>query len=175
MSGRLKISKGSLEYESYPSGDYFVQCNGFKPSFSKKRDSVNLKPVLRITGHPTLDGKPVMSNLNSGATFILRDFAHCFGLLLPGETPEMAAVGAAGDFDFPPGEFLNFDPQKPEGWQYAGPLMGRTGRIELVQVQSMKNTPGGLVAVPNQFRNEVKRFYCAVPGCCVAHKDNLIR
>lgn len=174
--GQIKIAKDSLEYESYPAGEYFVQCNGFKPAFSKDKKSYNMRPILRITGHATLDGKTVLTYLNSGATFILRDFTHAFGLLLDGETPDQAALGEAGDFNFPPGEFLNFDPQKPESWQYVGPLLGRTARVELALTQSMKKDSAGVLQpVPNTFRNEIKRFFCAVPGCSVAHKESLIR
>lgn len=173
---RIKVSRESLEYETYPAGEYLLEIGGFKPQFAKDRKSVNLRPVLRIKNHQNLNGKPVFFNANTNAGFMLREFCHASGLLMVGESPEIAARGEGGDFEFPPGEFLNFDESKPEGWQYAGPLLGRTLRIELVEVQAMKkNSKGDMEAVPNKMRNDIKRFFCAVAGCKVTHKENLIR
>ena len=174
--GRLKISKESLEYQVYPAGEYVVEMGGFKPKFAGSKQSINLNPILRIKNHPALSGKTVFFNANTGASFLLRDFCHAAGMMMVGETPEMASKGEAGDFEFPPGDFLNFDPQKPENWKYAGPLLGKMLKIELVERQSMKkDQAGNLVPVPNQTRNEIKRFFCAIQGCGVAHKENLIR
>ena len=166
---QIKVSRESLEFETFPPGDYVVQLHGFRPKKSKDKNSTNLQPQLKIVGHPTLAGKHVFFNLNDGAGFIIRDFVHCMGLFMDNEVPGQE-VGDRG-LELP-GEFVNWDDADPSKAQYAGPLLGRTGRIELAETQARDKSGN---AVPNKTRNEVKRFYCAAPGCTVQHKESLIR
>lgn len=180
--GQINVTKDQLEYTSHPDGEYWVQLVGFKPQNAKNKvpaDSFNLRPQLRITDNQNqeLNNKSVLYNLNTQAGFILRDFCHMFGILMDGETPDMAAAGEAGDFSLP-GMFTPFDPDDAKKWgPYTGPLLNAKGRIEVVNVpkQRKKADGSGYETVPNETQNDIKRFFCAVPGCAVNHKDNLIR
>lgn len=151
---------------AYPGGEYTVQFNGFKPKLSKKGDSINLNPILRVVGHPTLADKLVFYNCNDGFFPGIIDLVHAFGLELVDESDN------AGDI---PGDFLGYDPANLSTLAhtvYAGPLLGRTGRLELVEQQKVGRDGN---PIPNETSNAVKRFFCQVPGCKVNHKDNLIK
>lgn len=171
---KFTVNRESLEGgEVYPAGIYQFQMSGFKPKLTNpspgKDRSTNLRPQMKITGHSQLDGKPIFAELNEKAGFVILDFTHALGLKMDNEDNDAVPAEI-------PGEFINWDPAKPEASSYAGPLLGRVGQVELAEVPAKKkNDKGEYEVVPNKFRNEIKRFICAVPGCQVKHRDNLIK
>ena len=118
---KISFSKEQLEGNVYPEGLYEIRLEKFEPEFSKKRDSVNLNPVLKIVNHQSLNNKRVFDNLNSGASWIIEAFVHSMGLeLIPNGT---------GGADIP-GEFIGPD-DDPEKWEYQGPLTGCVAKVIL--------------------------------------------
>ena len=78
---KISFSKEELSGNVYPEGLYELRLEGFEPSFSKQKTSINLNPTLKIVNHQTLNGKRVFENLNSGASWIIESFCHAFGFL----------------------------------------------------------------------------------------------
>ena len=68
---KISFSKEDLAGNVYPDGLYELRLEGFEPEKSKKGDSVNLNPVLKIVNHQTLNNKRVFDNLNSSASWIV--------------------------------------------------------------------------------------------------------
>lgn len=151
---KISYSKEDLAGANYPEGVYEVRLDGFEPAYSKKRDSINLNPILKIVNHQTLNGKQVGDNLNSSANWIVESFCHCFGQAL---TPN-----ASGGGDLP-GDFIGPD-DKPEEWQYTGPLTGSVGKVYL------KTT-----SYNGRERSKVDQWFCAVPGCNTQHANGLAK
>lgn len=167
----IKLPKTALEPRpNLPAGMYDVMLDGFKPGLSKGADgkakTVNLQPQMKIinSAGTTTDGKPlngqkVFDNLNVGFGPRLQDFVHCFG-------ERMVEEGDTVDI---PGQFVGPD-DDPSKWVYHGPLTGKVGKLELVEIAATK--PG---AKPTDKVTTIKRYFCAVQGCDVNHMENLAR
>jgi hypothetical protein len=151
---KISYSKEDLAGNNYPEGLYEVRLDGFEPQFSKKKDSINLNPVLKIVNHPTLNGKRVFDNLNSTASWIVESFSHAFGQPL---TPNPSG---GGDM---PGDFIGPD-DDPEKWQYQGPLSGAVAKVFL------KTT-----SYNGKESSKVNQWFCAVQGCQTKHADGLAK
>lgn len=167
---RITVPTKSLEPPAQlPDGLHTFRLDGFKPKWTKpdaknpsKDRSINLNPVLRSINEPDpeANNKPIFTNLNQKAGWILQDFVHSLGF-------EMVGNGDASDI---PGEFLGAEASPGDDatlaqWQYIGPLVGQTGQVELITKDDGK---GGK-------RSEIKRFICRVPNCQVKHSDNLAK
>lgn len=154
---RLGTSKESTKGgEPIEPGNYKVRFDGFEVKTSKKGDSHNLNPVLKIVGHPTLNDRRVYINLNTKAGWILEAFCHCFGLLMDDVGDDLEIPG-----DFKPNPA---DPDDSLKWIYQGPLNAKTGNLEIAEVD---NSKGGT-------KPAIKQFFCAVPNCQVKHSANLL-
>lgn len=151
---KISYSKEDLAGNNYPEGMYEVRLDGFEPAFSKKRDSINLNPILKIVNHQTLNNKRVFDNLNSSANWIVEAFCHAFGQNL---TPN-----ASGGGDMP-GDFIGPD-DNPSEWQYTGPLTGSVAKVYL------KTT-----SYNGRESSKVDQWMCAVPGCNTQHANGLAR
>lgn len=135
---KVRVSKESVKApEALPEGIYQYRLAGFKPQLSKDRGSINLNPQMMVINHPTLNGKHIFLNLNTKAGWILKAFVENLGL-------QMVEVGE--DLDMP-GQFDGPD-EEPKNWKYTGPLLGRTGRVKVIQAD---NTKGGI-------KNEIEEW-----------------
>ena len=124
----VKVNKDSLKgAEPHPEGIYEFRCDGFKPSFSKDRESINLNPQLKIVSHLTLNGKAIWCNLNTKAGWIMDAFVKSLGM-------EMVITGNDAAL---PGDFNGPD-EDPKAWQYVGPLVGKVGKVKLIVVDNTK-------------------------------------
>lgn len=152
---RLGAPKDSMEGRKLlPHGRYTVQCDGFAQKASKKGDSINYNPKLRVINHQTLAGEKIFTSLNQGAGFILLDFSHMLGF-------PMEQVGE--DFVFQGGFIPNpSDPNDISKMTYQGPLQGAVGEL-LVGVNQYNGKD----------QNFVKQYFCKVPGCQVKHATEL--
>lgn len=152
---RMGAPKDSMEGRKLlPKGRYTVQCDGFAQKLSKKGDSINYNPKLRVINHPTLSGEKVFTSLNQGAGFILVDFCHMLG-------HQMEQVG--DDFVFPGGFIPDAsDPNDVSKMRYQGPLQGAVGEL-LLDVNKYENKD----------QNFVKQYFCKVPGCTQKHATEL--
>jgi hypothetical protein len=146
---KLAVSKESLEQKRMTGGIYEVQFVSFQPKNSSKgAGSVLLCPVMKVIGQPDFNGKEVYDKyklpLNSG--WAVQDFVHCFGLELDqdGNIP--------GEWDFPKQD-------DPTTWKYRGPLVGKVGKVEIVEAEYIKKdgTKANGIAI--------KQYICAVPNC----------
>ena len=137
-----------------PEGMYELRLTGFKPKRSKDGGSVNLQPQLEIVNHPTHNGRNVLDWLNSGASWIIESFCHCFGQVL---TPN---PNGGGDM---PGDFIGPD-DNPEAWQYQGPLTGAVGKVFLKPVEYQGKTNA-----------RVDQWFCSVPNCTTKHATGLAK
>lgn len=135
-------------------GVYSVRMDGFEQDWSQKKTSINLNPILKIVNNQEYFDRRIKEWLNNLGGWTIIDFSHCFAVHAPGEE-DPANLG----IDIP-GEFQNMEDPDPKKWRYVGPLIGRTGQIE--------------VAENGQYIN-VKRYLCAIPGCNIRHSDNLLR
>ena len=152
---RLGAPKDSMEGRKLLApGRYTVQCDGFAQKMSKKGDSINYNPKLRIINHPTLAGEKVFTSLNQGAGFILTDFAHMLG-------HKLELVG--DDWVFPGGFVPNAaDPNDISKMTYQGPLQGAVGDV-LVGVNKYNDKD----------QNFIKQYFCKIPGCQEKHATEL--
>jgi len=153
---RLTVSKDDLKGGPLlPEGLYTVRLDGFKPSWSKNRGSVNLNPQMKVINHAEHNDRQAFTNLNSKARWIWPDFHHCFGVLMPS-----SENGANVDF-------IGFDgpDDEPDKWTYNGPLLGQVGQVYIIQAD---NTQGGV-------KNEIKYYVCRVPNCQEKHSSNLAK
>jgi hypothetical protein len=150
---KIKASKESLEGKPpLPVGIYTFRLDGFDPKLSKDTKSVNLQPKMKVINHAQHNDGRIFENLNSQAGWVMRDFCHALGIHMDG--PEETDL--PGDFQGPEGD--------PSNWKYVGPLVGKTGQVELTTVPNLK---GGTRTVP-------KRYLCAIPGCAVKHSESLV-
>jgi hypothetical protein len=151
---KISYSKEDLAGNVYPEGLYELRLDGFECKKAKSGDSVNLNPIIKIVNHPTLNGKRVFDNLNSSAAWIIESFSHAFGCPL---TPNPQG---GGDM---PGDFIGPD-DKPEEWQYQGPLSGGVAKAFLkTKSYNGKESSG------------VDQWMCAVPGCQISHAKGLAK
>ncbi len=153
---KLTASKEEISgLPAYPEGLYSFRLDGFKPSFSKDRGSVNLNPTLKIVNHSELNDRILFENLNTKGKWVWKDFCHAFGVPL--------IEGPDGDCEFP-GDFAGPEGD-PKAWQYTGPLLGQIGQVYVVQAD---NTKGGI-------KNAAKYYVCKIPGCQEKHSTNLVK
>lgn len=152
---KIQYSKEDLAGNVYPDGPYELRLESFEPELSKKGDSTNLNPVLKIVNHPTLNGKRVFDNMNTGAPWIIEAIVHAFGHSL---TPN-----ASGGGDLP-GEFNGPD-DTPSEWEYVGPLTGSVARVML------KKT-----SYQGKDSSKVDQWFCALgPSCNTKHPQGLAK
>lgn len=153
---KMGVSKEALEGQPpLPAGIYEFRVDAFKPKASKDKNSTNLNPVLKVINNANgLNDKNIFFSLNTNAGFIFPDFVHSLGLEMEMDGDQ---VNLPGDF-VPDGA----DPQNVEKYAYNGPMVGRTGRLEIV-ASSYNNKPQG----------KVKQFFCAIPGCMHKHQTEL--
>jgi hypothetical protein len=165
MAFQMGYTKDELSgAQPVPAGKYTLQLKGFRPKASKDGQSVSLNAGLAIVGNAEYDGRRVFAGLNSKAGFILFDFVHAAGLQMDEVQDEFAGTEKAkltipGIFD---GSDAN--PDDPSKWSYQGPMLNRTMEAELAETE-----------YEGKKRNEVRQFYCAVPGCTEKHSTNLIK
>jgi hypothetical protein len=154
---KIRAPKESLEGRpTLPAGIYHFRVDGFIPKKSKDGNSVNLQPKMRIINHATANDQPIFENLNSQAGWVQRDFCHALGIQMEQNgQPHPEGTDLPGEFTGPEGD--------PSQWKYIGPIVGRTGQVEL---HIVSNGKGGTKAAP-------KRYICAVPGCTVKHTETL--
>ncbi len=142
---KVSFSKEDLAGNVYPDGEYELRLESFEPKQSKNGDSVNLNPVLKIVNHPTLNGKRVFDNMNTGAPWILEAIVHAFGLAL--------VPNATGGGDLP-GDF-NGPEDDPAEWDYQGPLTGSVAKVML-----KKTTYQG------KDSSKVDQWFCSLGQSC---------
>lgn len=156
MSPRLTASKESIEGPPpMPEGLYTIRCDGFKPAFSKDRASKNLNPVLKVTNNSDFNDRVVFENLNTKGSWIWPDFCHAFGVPM--------VKDAQGGYEFP-GDWGDFPEDKPELWQYIGPLLGQLAQVYLIQSEFQ-----------GKINNKIKFYVCKVQGCSDKHSSNLAK
>lgn len=148
----IKISKENFTpQKQLEPGIYSVRFDGFEQAYAKSGESINLKPILIIVNNADYHNRRVLEWLNTLGHQAIVDFFHAFG------EPE------------PPNDeitdFSNTDDPKIENWRYNGPLLSRVGRIEIAE---------NVVDGRGTFMN-VKRYFCAFPGCHTKHSENLLR
>jgi hypothetical protein len=159
----IEVPKESLEgLPPLPAGIHQVRLDDFKPEMSKKGDSINLHPVMKVVNNPQLmDRNSPWENLNNKAGWVMKDFVHAFGQTMAG--PDKNQL---------PGMFVCKEHGtaqcecKPDKWNYVGPLKGQIGSIEVVQVDNGKGNGGTKPAI--------KRYICRVPGCTEKHSESLL-
>lgn len=152
---KMQASKEDLEGgKALPEGMYTIALRGFKPKTSKKKDSTNLNPDLRVTNHPTLNDEKVFYSLNTNAPWIWMELCHAFGC--PLEDDGSGNVSIPGNFDGPEND--------PSKWVYSGPLLNQEAQIKLVQKEYL-----------GKMRNDIAMFVCRVAGCAEKHSDNLVK
>ena len=151
---KMGVSKDALEgLPPLPPGFYDFRVDGFKPKLASKGDSTNLNPQLKVINSPTgMNDRYIPFSLNTNAGFIYSDFVHCLGL-------EMEADGDQMNL---PGDFVPDSSGDVTKMQYQGPMVGRTGRCEIV-ASSYNNRPTA----------KVKQFLCAIQGCTIKHQTEL--
>lgn len=169
---QIKVNKESLKgFEALPAGIYELRLDGFEPLWSKKKDSVNLRPKLIVVNHsnPELnDGKHrAFENLNSQAGWVMIDFCHAFGVRMSGEEDGVPMENWTSPDVGLPGEFIPnpADASNPEKWTYAGPLLGKVAKVEIIQVAGYKNA--------NKMQAAINKYFCTVPGCSHEHQESL--
>jgi hypothetical protein len=150
MAFQMRYNKEELKgQQPVPAGLYTVVFVGFKPKMSKSGDTVNLNPIVKITGHPDYSNRNVFTSLNSSIPQFIQDFCHSFGLEMEdqmGEEPTLPGV-----FDADKGIFKEDDLST---WRYAGPLTAQTAQWEL-----------GLRDYQGTMQQSVRKFICKVPDC----------
>jgi hypothetical protein len=160
-----KLTASKEEVKGLPpmvEGMVTIRLDGFKPSLSSKKDSVNLNPELKVINHAEYNDRNVFENLNTKGKWVWKDFCHAFGVPL--------IEGPNGDFEFP-GDFncsahgASCDGSDPQNWVYQGPLLGQQAQIYLVQSD---NSKGGI-------KNAVKYYVCKIAGCAEKHSANLVK
>lgn len=165
MPFNMKVSNEDLEGRKViPPGIYEIKLIGFKPAASKDKTSINLNPSMEVIGNPDLAGRKLFDSLNTpGAAFYHSDFVHCFGL--PMET-DGTSSWIPGDWA---GDPVKFKEDDPTTWVYKGPLVGRTGKAEVV-----------VSSYDNKENNKINRYFCAIPDCAtkfptIKHSTNLAK
>lgn len=177
---KLHISKEQVEgREQLPEGIYKVRFSKFNPQWTRQNQltheqwiasrSINLQGVYEVLEHPDYAGTFVYDTLNIGPKtplFGLMDMCHAFGLNMEPDT-------ASGEYDIPGFDSVaqspSFDPEKPETWDYRGPLMGRVAQLEV-----------GHKLFNGKPQVRPRRWFCSIPDCAqkypmIRHSQNLIR
>lgn len=154
---KMQLSKDKLQRKLTPGGIYEVHMGGFKPARSKSNpDNINLNPILKIINHPDFSGKPIFVSLPRSEDWMIQDFVHCLGLTLDSDN------NIPGEWDFAV-------EQNPETWKYRGPLVGRTGKMELIETE-YQGKP----------QLKVKQMICGVTNCrqlypAITHSANMVK
>jgi hypothetical protein len=167
MAIKMGVSKDQLEgFKPVPNGVYQIRLEGFDPQKSQKGDSVNLNPIMKIVNHPQYSGQRIFWNCNTKAAFLWPDFAHAFGLDIVMEGDEVCLPGGSQAWTAKPGT----DENDPKNWIYRGLLLGKVGKVEVVEEHKQGQKP----------RNNIKMFICAIPDCAtknpnVSHVPNMIK
>jgi hypothetical protein len=180
LAFKLHIGKEQIEgKEQVPQGVYKVRFSRFNPQWTRQNQlseqqwiasrSINLNGEYEILEHPDYAGRVIYDTLNVGPKtplFGLTDMCHGFGLPLDYDP-------ATEQYDIPGMDSITnspgYDPEKPETWDYRGPLMGRTAQIEIGH-SMFKDKP----------QVKPRRWFCSVPDCAknypmIRHSQNLIR
>lgn len=160
---KIAPPKESLEgLKPLPPGVYDFRLDKFEIQKAKvkpgKAESINLNPVLTIINHPEFTGKRRLpENLNSQAGWVQKDFVHALGVPMDnGNIP--------GDFICQVhGPSCDAIMDHPDKFIYQGPLLGQTGKAEVVMTP---NNKGGM-------RAAIKRYLCKIQGCGEYHNENL--
>lgn len=163
----FKIPNSTIEgRDAVVTGMYKLRLDGFKPSMSKKADSINLNPVLKTNEFKDPNGEEIRIFFNMNTNFGpgLTDLCHGFGLQLIKN----------GDGYTIPGKFDGPD-NDPTKWVYSGPLLGEVADVEVVE--SAQIGADGKVVTDEKgnakTRNEIKQFICRVTGCTMKHSTDL--
>lgn len=130
-----------------------VRLVGFRPKKNKKGDGVNYNAILQLVNHPMLQKFPeykIFDTLSNKMPKVIQDFTHAFGFPLE-PTGELV-----GQWVPDPNDVANV-----EKYQYKGPLIGKTARIE-VGTQNWENQGE---------RSAVRRYYCKVDQCATKFPD----
>jgi len=165
MAFKMKVSNEKIEGQDvFPAGQYEVKLVSFKPAKSKDGASINLNAMMAITNHPEYANRKLYDSLNTpGGAFTQPDFVHCFGL--PMETDGKESW-IPGEWD---GDVAKFKEDDPSTWVYKGPLIGRSGKVEVY----VDNYNG-------RDNNKIRRYFCAVSDCAtkfpkIRHSADLAR
>jgi len=137
-----------------------IRLDGFKPRFSKDKQSINLNPQLKVINHPEYNDRILFENLNSKAKWIWKDFCHAFGVPVEENGDAITFPGKFGDDDDP--KITN----DPESWpSYEGPLLGQTGQVYIIQSDYQ-----GTIS------NKIKFYVCKMGTLCnEKHSSNLVK
>lgn len=181
MCPNLSFPKTAVQDRvNMPGGIYEVMLTGFAQDLSKKKDgkeqTVNLNPILIVVNSIGTfpDGKPyngtrVYDALNIQFNQRILDFFHCFNDkegCWETETDHGIVDRWAGGATTP----------DPKTWgPYVGPCINAVGKIELVEVPQSKQVGDKWVPDPTRTRNDIKRYFCAVPQCAEKHSESLLR
>lgn len=136
----------SLAYKVIPAGIYEFKLAGFKPKWSKNKDSINFNAILEIINNPEYDGTKIFEGCNSKAGFIQVEVVHALGLLM--QDLGNGNYVMPGVWDGKPETFKEDD---PTSWVYEGPLVGRTGKFEVAVEPYLGNDT-----------NKVRQYFCAL-------------
>jgi hypothetical protein len=153
----IKVSKEEIKGNPpMTAGIYTVQLKGFKPSFSKKKDSVNLNPQLEVINHPEYNNRPVFESLNTKAKWAWKPFFSAFGFVLTED--------GNGDYDIPV-TFVGPE-NDPSQWKCSGPIIGCTAQLKLKEVQNLDPLTGQPAMSKQGYptRNEVEAYIDATDG-----------
>ena len=156
MAFSMKFSKDELKgSKPHPPGIVTVRLVGFNPKKSKAGDSINLNFQVEFVSNDEFNGKKLFmaSSLNTKIPNWIQDFVHSFGVAMKNQTTDPEIPGV---FDAKPG----FDPNRPETWAYAGPLLNKTAQWEV-----------GIKMYKGREQQTVRRFMCAVPNCNTLYPD----
>lgn len=177
---KLHISKEQIEgREAIPEGLYKVRFSKFSPKWTNQGNmseeqwfasrSINLNGVYEVVEHPDYAGALIYDTLNTGSKtplFGLMDMCHAFGF-------NMDFDPGTGEYDIPGFDSINsnpnFDPEKPDTWEYRGPLIGKVAQIEI-----------GHKMYNGKPQVKPRRWFCAIADCAskypqIRHSQNLIR
>lgn len=146
-----------------PAGWYEFRLKAFTSKVSSSKKGINYVAIGEIVNNTAENnGKPVFIQINNGFTQarVTNDFVHSLGFTLE---PDGSFKGdwtfkdpnAEKDAD---GNFK--DIMAYDGAQYSGPMLGKTGRVEL--------SVGSYQGVE---RNEVKQLQCKVADCASKFPD----
>jgi hypothetical protein len=177
---KLHISKEQVEgKEALPEGLYEVRFIKFSPKWTnqgnlteeqwKAARSINLRAEYEVLKHPEYAGTAIYDTLNVGPKtplFGLMDMCHAFGLNMDyDKDSESYEIPGMDSVMHSP----NFDPEKPETWEYRGPLIGKVAQVEI-----------GHRMFNGKPQPTPRRWFCAIPDCAsryptIRHSQNMIR
>ncbi len=163
MAFQMRVAKDVIEGKDVvPPGIYEVKLVGFNPKVSKSGTSVNLNAIMQITNHAEFGDRKIYDTMNSNG-YTYADFSHCFGLPMETDGTEFWLPGTWDK------DKAKYNADDPATWIYNGPLVGRTGKVEI----AVDNYNG-------KDNNKVKRYFCAIADCekkfpGVSHREDLLR